>query len=320
MAGPNLEQTLRNMIEAAIVAARFYSHLAGKTGDTEAKAFLEGLVARERAHAEAIEVLALEMTDRPLPLFADRFVQTATIVPEWRLVEGVSYAQAIDVALDAASHAALLYGALADGAAEPAAALLRGLAEQQEAHVDQLTALRMRPRAGLWNFRDVNLTDVKTGIRNGIAAELASARAHTELSLRARDRATRIFLEQLALDEEGHATELASMVTRHTRWQLPERAEPHAKTIKLPAFISLPDHITLAFALEHALHTQSRGARYYRILAGLESELAVALDVFARGQEDHLSQLIDRRNTYWGTRASGVPSLLEDQIARLLKG
>ena len=307
------------MIEAARNLADFYEMLAARTGDSEAQAFLDGLTARERAHTQAIEVLALETTDRALPLSAERYVDSASTLPAWRFVEGISYAQAIDVALDAASHAALLYGALSDSAGEPIGTLFRGLAEQQEAHVDQLLALRMRPRSGVWNYRDVTRTDVKTGIRNGIAAELAAARVHAELSVRSRDRTARVFLGQLALEEEAQAADLESLVRDNTRWSLPRRAEPHAKTIKLPAFIELPDTITLAFALEHALHTQTRGARYYRILASLESEAASALDVFARAQEDQLTALIDRRNTYWFTRAEGMPSLIEEQIDRLLK-
>lgn len=319
MASPNLEQTFRNMIEAARNGAEFYGHLAGRTGDSEANAFLAGLAARERAHAQAIEVLALESTDRALPRFADRYVDHESTTSAWRFVEGITYSQAIDVALDAASHAALLYGALADSAAEPMRSLLSGLAEQQEAHVEQLVALRKRPRAGVWNYRDVSRSDVKTGIRNGIEAERAAARVHAGLSVRSADRAARVFLGQVALEEEAHAEELVVLAREQTHWTLPRRAEPHAKTIKLPAFIQLPDTITLAFALEHALHTQTRGARYYRILASLDSEAAPALDAFARAQEDHLTRLIDRRNTYWFTRADDMPSLVDMQIDRLLK-
>ena len=148
---PNLEQTLRNMIEAARVAAGFYGILAESTKDPEARAFLEGLVSREKAHAEAVEMLALETTDRALPPYAEHYVDTANTTPDWRFVEGISYPQAIDVAVDAASHAALLYSALADGAPDPVRGLLQGLADQQEAHVENLLALRTRPRAGAWD-------------------------------------------------------------------------------------------------------------------------------------------------------------------------
>ncbi len=318
MGTPDLGQTLRNMIEAARVAAGFYGLLAESTRDPEAAAFLEGLVSREKAHAEAIEMLALETSDRALPPYADRFVDAASTTPGWRFVEGISYAQAIDVAFDTACHAALLYGALAEGAPEPVRGLLHELAEQQEAHVAQLLELRKQPREQSWYFRDVARSDLPQAIRNGISAELAAARFHTDLGIRAKDRATRIFLEQLALEEEEHAEELEVIVLDKSSWTLPAEAEPHARTIKLPVSLEMPRTITLAAALELALFAQTRGARYYRVLASVASaEVAPALELFARDQEDHLTQLIVRRNTYWSTQALDVPSMTPAQIARL---
>jgi rubrerythrin len=318
MRSPNLEQTLRNMMEAARVAARFYGMLAESTRDVEAEAFLEGLVARENAHAEAIEMLALETTDRALPPYADRFVNNANITPDWGFVEGITYHQAIDVALDAASHAALLYGALADGSPEPARRLLLELESQLEAQVNQLIALQKRPGGKTWSFRNVARSDVRQGIRNGIAAELAAARFHTELGASAKDRAARIFLQQLALEEEANAEQLEILVLDRSDWTLPVDPEPHAATIKLFAPLDFSDDVSLATALEHALYAQTRGARYYRVLASLASpDVAPGLELFAREQDEHLTQLIARRNTYWTTNADDVPSMTAEQLARL---
>ncbi len=318
MGTPDLGQTFRNMIEAARVAAGFYGLLAESTRDPDAAAFLEGLVIREKAHAEAIEMLALESTDRALPPYADRFVDAAGTTPDWQFVEGISYGQAVDVAFDAACHAALLYGALADGASDPVRGLLHELAEQQEAHVSQLLGLRKQPREPRWYAGGAVGTDLPQAIRNGISAELAAARFHTDLGIRAKDRATRIFLEQLALEEEEHAEALEVIVLDKSSWTLPAEAEPHAGTIKLPASLDLPATITLAVALEHALFAQTRGARYFRVLASVASpDVAPALELFARDQEEHLTKLIARRNTYWSTRALDVPSMTPAQIARL---
>jgi len=320
MRSPDLEQTFRNMIEAAQVAAGFYGLLAENTGDAEAQAFLEDLVSREKAHAQAIEMLALETTDRALPPYAERFFDASNVAPGWRFVDGISYAQAIDVAYDAASHAALLYGALADGSPEPVRSLLQELATQQEAHVERLLALRKRPRDETWSFRSVMRSDVRQAVRNGIAAELAAARFHTALGARAKERAARIFLQQLALEEEAHAEELEILVLDKSNWTLPAEAEPHAKTIKLAASLELPGEVSLPAALEHALYAQTRGARYYRVLASLAApDVAPALEAFALDQEEHLAQLIARRNTYWTTQADDVPSMSAEQLARLLE-
>ncbi|MFW5739989.1 MAG: hypothetical protein ACOC1F_06450, partial [Myxococcota bacterium] len=270
------------------------------------------------AHAEAIEMMALETTDRALPPYAERFVDTAGITPEWRFVEGICYEEAIEVAFDAASHASLLYSALADGAPEPAAGLLRGLAEQQEAHVNRLVALRQRP--SVWTFRKLGRMDVRQGIRNGIAAELAAAQFHAALGSRATERPARIFLQQLAIEEEAQAEQLEVLVLEKLDWSLPPEAESQASTIKLAAFDELRGPVSLAAALEHALFSQTRGALYYRILAGLAPpEVAPHLERFAHDQEEHLAQLIARRNTYWVTHAEDVPSMSADELNRLLR-
>lgn len=317
MGFPNLEQTLRNMIETARVAAGFYALLAENTGDTEAKAFLEGLSTREKAHAQAVEMLALESTDRALPPYADRFIDTAGITPDWRFVEGISYPQAVDVALDAASHRAMLLSALADGAPEGVRDLLQSLADQQEAQASQLAALRATPPS--WSFRGVGRMDVRQGVRDGIAAELAAARFHAELGLRATERAARIFLQQLAVEEESQAEALEVFVLERSDWTLPEGARPHADTIKIGAFGELRSAVSLGAALELALFAQTRGARYYRILASL-APAAVAQDLerFAQDQEEHLAQLIARRNTYWTTHAEDVPSMTAKDLSRIL--
>ena len=121
------------------------------------------------------------------------------------MVEGISYAQALELVFEASSHAALLYGALAEGAPHAARALLETLAEQREAHVDRLLALRRGPKSGLWDFRSLAPTNVRQGLRNAIDAEKSAVRFHAALGARATDRAARIFLQQLALDEDVNA-------------------------------------------------------------------------------------------------------------------
>jgi rubrerythrin len=317
---PNLEQTLRNIIEAAEVAAGCYGLLAESTRDPGAKELLESLVAREKAHAQAIEMMALEMTDRALPRFADRLVDMASAAEEWRFVNDITLEQAIDVAVDAASHSALVFGALADGAEDPVRGVLAVFAEQQEALVNHLMGLRKSARRGpVWNFRQVARSDARQGLRNGIAAENAAARLHTLMSVKAADRATRIFLEQLAIDELGNAETLEILVLEHSDWVLPPSAEAHSHTIKVVPGLQMPDPVSLPAALEHALMANTLGARYYRVLASLATgAIAGKLDEFAREQEEHTAALVARRNTYWRTQASDVPSASPQDLARLL--
>jgi rubrerythrin len=308
------------MIDAARMARSYYHLLADSTHDREARVFLEGLVVREKAHAEALEVLALEMTDRALPPFPDRFLDCAQISSDWQFVEGISYGQAIDIAADAAAHSALLYGALADGSSEPVRALLANVAELQEAHAEQLLALRESPHGSSWSFRQVARTDLPQGLRNAIAAEQAAAHFHTLMRSHATTRVARIFLEQLALDEEATAEAVEILVLESCPWTLPATAEPHARTIKLPASVPLPREISLATALEHALFAQTLGARYYRVLVGLADDtIAPGLESIAHDQEEHLAKLIGRRNTYWRTEADDVPTMDPAALQRLLR-
>jgi rubrerythrin len=317
---PNLEQTLRNIIEASQVAAGCYGLLAESTRDVRAKELLESLVAREKAHAQAIEMLALEMTDRALPRFADRLVDMASAAEEWRFVNNITLEQAIEVAVDAASHSALVFGALADGAKEPIRGVLSNFADQQEALVSYLLGLRKSARRGpAWNLRQAARFDVRQGLRNGIEAENAAARLHTLMSSQAADRPTRIFLEQLALEEQGNAEALEILVLEHSDWALPPSAEPHAHTIKVAPGLEIPDPVRLPAALEHALMANTLGARYYRVLASVATgPIGVKLDGFAREQEEHTTALVARRNTYWRTQAADVPSASPQDLARLL--
>jgi hypothetical protein len=318
MSSPDLEQTLRNMIEAAEVAAGFYGLLAESTRDAQAKGFLEGLVAREKAHAQAIEILALEMTNRALPPFADHHLDMAKTAPEWRFVNDISFNQAVEVAVDAASHSALIYSALADGAAEPVRGVLATVADQQEAHVSQLLKLR-KPTSPVWDFRRYARRDLRQSLRNGIAAEVACGRSHTYMTTRAADRPTRIFLEKLALDEQTNATDLEILVLEHFEGVLPESADEHATTIKMPTGLELASPIHLPSVLEHALVLQTLGTRYYRVLASIASgDLAAALDVFARRQEAHMAELVSRRNTYWRTQAVDEDTVPLDELMKML--
>jgi rubrerythrin len=316
---PNLEQTFRNMIEAAVVGAGFYGLLAESTRDVQAKAFLEGLVARERANGEALEIMALDMTNRALPPHADHNLDMSKTAPEWRFVDDISYDQAVEVAVDAASHSALIYSALADGTPEPARGVLSTFADQQEAHVAQLIGLR-KAKSPMWDFRRFARTDLRQSLRNGIAAEIAAARFHTSMIPRAEDRPTRIYLEQLALDENASATELEIVVLERFDGTLPTEADPHANTIKLPQGLDLPNPLSLAAVLEHALVLQTLGARYYRVLASLSTgALAEAMDGFASQQEEHMAALVARRNTYWMTHADDVKTVPPEDLAKIMR-
>jgi rubrerythrin len=132
----DLKKALRNAIEVERGAARFYQSLASSAGDAEARAFLERMVSDEMAHAEALEQKSRELADGKLPDLPDFNMDRVEAIPEWRGVEGITYEQALNVALEAEQHAELFYDALADTAEGAVQEFFREMTKNEARHVE----------------------------------------------------------------------------------------------------------------------------------------------------------------------------------------
>ncbi len=74
---------------------------------------------------------------------------TVETIPDWSYAEDISYAQALQVALEAEQHAELFYDAMADStSAKPVQDFFRQVAEGEAKHVQTVAALIERGRPG----------------------------------------------------------------------------------------------------------------------------------------------------------------------------
>jgi rubrerythrin len=136
-----LEQAIRNAIEVELSAARFYEELAGNAADVSTRVFFEELQQEELGHARAIEALGRDLTDGRLPDVASEHWEIVETSPAWRHVDGTTYGQALEVALESERGAALFYAALANAAASKVVrSFFDGLSQAETVHVRQILA------------------------------------------------------------------------------------------------------------------------------------------------------------------------------------
>jgi rubrerythrin len=139
-----LGQAVRNAVEVERSAGRFYKLLAESTSDTQARQFLSTIAAQEEQHAAAIERMGAKLVAGDLPQRADDGVELVESAPDWRFLDNLSFADALAVAKEAESHAALYYDALADVVDGPVSEFFSGLARTEEQHVRDVEALIAR--------------------------------------------------------------------------------------------------------------------------------------------------------------------------------
>ena len=144
MGSTSPKQAIRNAVEAELQSARFYTLLAESTDDPGSRRFLEEMADQERRHAADIERMGTELAGGSLAEQADAEVAMIETLPEWRWVDGVTLAQAVQIAIAAEDQAALYYDALADHLDEPARGFFRDLSSQEERHG---VSLRERQKA-----------------------------------------------------------------------------------------------------------------------------------------------------------------------------
>jgi len=138
----DLRQALRNAIEVERSAARFYQTLAPRAKDPRARSFLERMATEETAHAAGFEEKSRELAEGRLPDWPDMQLEQVETVPDWGCAEDISYAQALQVALEAEQHAELFYDAIADMATSPSVqAFFRQVASNEAAHSKTIAAL-----------------------------------------------------------------------------------------------------------------------------------------------------------------------------------
>jgi rubrerythrin len=142
-----LKQALRNAIEVERAAARFYSKLAARTKQQDARAFLEGLVAEEDSHAAALEAKSRELVEGSLPEQPDWHFENVETVPDWTLADDVSLEQALQVALEAEQSAELFYDGLADTTTGAVSEFFRNVSKNEANHVKAIADMIDKQRA-----------------------------------------------------------------------------------------------------------------------------------------------------------------------------
>ncbi len=135
-------EAIRNAVEAERAAARFYSFLATEVSGADARKFLEDMAGAELEHARAIQEAGERLLNGPMAERANMDVSMIETLPEWRFVENLSLADAINVALAAEQMASLYYDALSDLFENGEREFFLGLARTEDHHAELLQAKR----------------------------------------------------------------------------------------------------------------------------------------------------------------------------------
>ncbi len=131
-------EAIRNAVEAERAAARFYSFLATEAAGPDARRFLEDMAGVELEHARSIQEAGERLLKGPMAERANMDVSLIETLPEWRFVEHLSLADALDVALAAEQMASLYYDALSDLFEDGEREFFVGLARAEDSHADLL--------------------------------------------------------------------------------------------------------------------------------------------------------------------------------------
>ncbi len=141
MAPITLEQAVRNAIKAERAAEAFYRRLSEKTKDEKAREFLLRMADQENDHASAIEKFGNKLAAGNMSVGADWNVELIETAPEWDCDAGVSFEQAMTIALENEQHAELFYDAMADSTQGDTSDFLRGISRAEHDHYVQIKKL-----------------------------------------------------------------------------------------------------------------------------------------------------------------------------------
>lgn len=138
----SIPQAIRNAVASEEAAAKFYRALAALDVDSGVKAFLEEMALQEDHHARAIEEAGKRLVGGDLPQYADMVVDRVEAAPEWKIVDTLTFAQALQLARENEYNACMYYDSVADACPEPVASFFRDLSRTEEEHAHKLERMR----------------------------------------------------------------------------------------------------------------------------------------------------------------------------------
>jgi len=143
-----LAQAIRNAIAAEHAAEKFYLGLVAGCSDDKGRAILSNIAAQERQHAATLEEVAVRLVAGQLPERADALVRGIETSPAGASPEGLSLAEALEIAVDAENSAILYYDALASTASGEAATFFEHMGKEEEAHAEAIRLLLANMEGG----------------------------------------------------------------------------------------------------------------------------------------------------------------------------
>ncbi len=136
-----LGQAIQRAVAAEHAAARFYETLVQRASDDETRSFFMEMVKEEEQHAMLLEDYGASVPADESTRLSDAAAQRIEVVPGWEYAEGISFEQAIDVAIEAENNAALYYDAMADFTQGEVKTFFQKMASLEEAHAERLRGL-----------------------------------------------------------------------------------------------------------------------------------------------------------------------------------
>jgi len=143
-----LAQAIKNAIAAEHAAEEFYLGLVAGCADEKGRAILSDIAAQERRHAATLEEVAGRLVAGQLPDRADALVRGIETSPAGASPEGLSLAEALEIAVDAENSAILYYDALASTASGEAVTFFEQMGKEEEAHAAAIRLLLQEMGAG----------------------------------------------------------------------------------------------------------------------------------------------------------------------------
>jgi len=137
-----LAQAVKNCIEIEHAAERYYRRLLDNAEDDDVKAFFTEMADQEAEHAALIAKLGKELEAGELPQRADAKIKSVERAPGWDDVEGITLAEAVEIALESENSAALYYDAMTDFTTGKIKEFFAQLARTEEQHAEKLHKFR----------------------------------------------------------------------------------------------------------------------------------------------------------------------------------
>ena len=136
-----LAQAIRNAIEGERAAEKFYLKLAAAAREDGARAVLRQLAREELEHAEGLALVARRLVDGALPERADMPVAGIEDAPALVGADGLEFAEALAIAVEAEESAALYYDGLASSCTGAVAEFFGNVRGMEERHAERVRAL-----------------------------------------------------------------------------------------------------------------------------------------------------------------------------------